>query len=86
MPLFISVGNALATDKYAGGCCVGMGDKKKVVVSTKVSVSRSGSPSIRTTIPMVIAQVLGLEDGGYLDWQFEPEGGSFSVTVRKGSK
>lgn len=63
-----------------------MGEKKKVVLSTKVSISRSGSPSIRTTIPFVIAQMLGLEDGSYVDWLFEPEGNSFTVSVKKGSK
>ena len=63
-----------------------MAEKKRVVLRTKVSVARSGSPSVRTTIPLVIAQMLGLEDGSYIDWQFEPEGSSFIVSVKKGSK
>lgn len=60
--------------------------EKKVVLSTKVSASRSGSPSMRTTIPMVIAMALGLEDEDYLDWNLEHEGSSFAVSVKKSAK
>ena len=63
-----------------------MAEKKKIVLSTKVSMSRTGSPSVRTTIPLVVVQMLGLEDGSYLDWLFEPNGSSFTVSVKKGSK
>ena len=63
-----------------------MVEKKRVVLSTKVSIAREGSPSVRTTIPFVIAQALALEDGSYLDWVFEPEGDSFSVSVEKSAK
>jgi hypothetical protein len=71
--------------KYGLLVAGGMAEKKKVVLSTKVSVAREGSPSVRTTIPFVIAQALALEDGSYMDWVFEPEGDSFSVSVRKNS-
>ena len=86
MGVLIPVAYALATDKYGLPPANGMVEKKKVIVSTKVTIARSGSPSVRTTIPLVIAQMLGLEDGSYLDWQFEPEGGSFAVSVKKGSR
>ncbi len=79
----MGVGYASATAKYRRFRYVGVAEKKKVVLSTKVSVSRSGSPSVRTTIPLVVAQMLGLEDGDYVDWQFEPEGSSFAVSVKK---
>jgi len=60
-----------------------MSERKKVVLSTKVSIARTGSPSMRTTVPMVLAQVLGLEDGDRIDWVWDPGEESSSVSVRR---
>ncbi len=39
------------------------------------------SASLRTTVPLPIVAVLGLEEGDTMAWAFEP--GSIEVTVRK---
>ena len=56
---------------------------KKMVFSRKVSISRPGSPSIRTTVPPEVAKMLGLENGDTLDWEVEPKGDSFAITIKR---
>lgn len=50
---------------------------------TKVVVAKTNSESLRTTIPSHIVELMKLEDGDSLEWDFNIKDSEGIVTVRK---
>jgi len=52
-------------------------------MKTKTFLARAKSPSIRTTIPVAIAEYLGLQGGEEINWSQDIKDGKRVVTVTK---
>ena len=52
-------------------------------MKSKVSYNRTGSPSIKTTIPQSIVHFLSLEHGDSIEWEMEIINGGRVATVKK---
>jgi len=52
-------------------------------MKTKTFLVRAKSPSIRTTIPVAVAEYLGIQGGEEINWSLEVLDGKKAVVVRK---
>lgn len=50
---------------------------------SKVGRARPTTTSLRTTIPIPVARMMGLQNGDILVWDVEPKGDKVVVTVSK---
>jgi bifunctional DNA-binding transcriptional regulator/antitoxin component of YhaV-PrlF toxin-antitoxin module len=53
--------------------------------TSKVSISRPRSPSLRTTIPEGVAKLIGLKAGDDLSWKVNIKGGKVEIILSKQS-
>lgn len=51
--------------------------------TSTVSISRKGSPSVKTTVPSAITKIMKLEHHDKLVWKIEAKEDKFTITVRK---
>lgn len=50
---------------------------------TRVSAAGPGNVSVRTTVPVFIANLMGLSVGSVLDWKPDKTDGVWTATIRK---
>ena len=50
---------------------------------TKVSALSSRSRSLKTTIPIEVAEAMGIKAGSWLDWEIREINGERVIVVRK---
>lgn len=65
------------------GKCLSTRPPQEIYVKSKVHPNTPTSPSLRTTIPMAVVEILGLEKGDSIDWQVENRDGKIIVLVSK---
>ena len=55
-------------------------------IQTSVGIAKTGTKSLKVTIPMEIVAYLELESGDKLDWKIDATGGRRTVIVKKVKK
>jgi len=65
------------------GKCLSTRPNKDIYVKSKVHPNTPTSPSLRTTIPIAVVEILGLTKGDSIDWQVENRDGRIVITVDK---
>jgi len=59
-----------------------MNDKKNEGITTTLSLAKTKSISLRTTVPMSIVKQFNLEAGDKLSWKLKAEEGKIVIIVR----
>jgi len=52
-------------------------------MKTKINLNAPGSPSLRTTIPIALAEILELKQGDSLKWSLEEREGKYVLIIEK---
>jgi hypothetical protein len=59
-----------------------MSNMENLGETTKLTLAKTNSTSLRTTVPMSIVRQFNLEAGDSLSWRFEVEKGQMIIVVR----
>jgi len=55
-------------------------------MKTKINLNAPGSPSLRTTIPLALAEVLDLKPGDMVEWSLEFREGKHVLVIERDEK
>jgi len=55
-------------------------------MKTKINLNAPGSPSLRTTIPIAFAEILGLKQGDSIKWSLEKREEKYVLIIEKDDK
>jgi len=52
-------------------------------MKTKINLNTSSSPSLRTTIPLALTEILELKKGDFIKWSLENRDGKYVLIIEK---